>query len=407
MDETTTSSASSVRTLLIADDEQNIRKVLEAIFKKEGYQVFTAENGVRASEVAAREKIDVLITDLIMPDMNGVELLQRVKKQNPALVAIMITAYATIKTCVDAMRFGASDYITKPFDVNEIRAVVNRAVARSQEDAQQGSNGSTKKRAVGTMSNAVSPAMSEIQEIIRRVAAARSTVLIRGESGTGKELVARALHQHSDRSSAPFVAVSCAALSETLLDSELFGHEKNAFTGAATEKKGRFELANGGTLFLDEIGDISLSVQIKLLRVLQQREFERVGGTKTIKVDVRLIAATNADLEALIKEGKFREDLYYRLDVIQIKLPPLRERPQDIPGLVEEFLIRFSSENGRKITSVDPEVLSLFLQYPWPGNVRELENVVERCVVMSDPETESIQTKVLPSVVRDRISWGA
>jgi len=402
MDETS-NRTDSQRTLLIADDEPNIRKVLEAIFKKEGYRVLTAENGVRASELAGKDKIDVLITDLIMPDMNGVELLQRIKKQNPSIVAIMITAYATIKTCVDAMRFGASDYITKPFDVNEIKMVVNRAVARSLEEPASGSTSATKRRGSSMMSQCASPAMNEIQEIISRVAAARSTVLIRGESGTGKELVARALHQQSDRASGPFVAVSCAALSETLLESELFGHEKAAFTGAATEKKGRFELATGGTLFLDEIGDISPSVQVKLLRVLQQREFERVGGVKTIKVDVRLIAATNADLEGLIKEGKFREDLYYRLDVIQIKLPPLRERSEDIELLVEDFLARFNTENGRQITSIDPEVMSLFLSYSWPGNVRELENVVERCVVMSDANATSIVTRVLPAVIRDRV----
>jgi len=402
MDETS-NRTDSQRTLLIADDEPNIRKVLEAIFKKEGYRVLTAENGVRASELAGKDKIDVLITDLIMPDMNGVELLQRIKKQNPSIVAIMITAYATIKTCVDAMRFGASDYITKPFDVNEIKMVVNRAVARSLEEPAGGSTSATKRRGSSMMSQCASPAMNEIQEIISRVAAARSTVLIRGESGTGKELVARALHQQSDRASGPFVAVSCAALSETLLESELFGHEKAAFTGAATEKKGRFELATGGTLFLDEIGDISPSVQVKLLRVLQQREFERVGGVKTIKVDVRLIAATNADLEGLIKEGKFREDLYYRLDVIQIKLPPLRERSEDIELLVEDFLTRFNTENGRQITSIDPEVMSLFLSYSWPGNVRELENVVERCVVMSDANATSIVTRVLPAVIRDRV----
>jgi DNA-binding NtrC family response regulator len=402
MDDTGTRTEPAVKTLLIADDEPNIRKVLEAIFKKEGYRVLTAENGVRASDLAAKEKIDVLITDLIMPDMNGVELLQQVKKQNPSLVAIMITAYATIKTCVDAMRFGASDYITKPFDVNEIRAVVSRAVARSREEGQNGSGGPAKRRATGLMSKAVSPSMTEVQEIVTRVAAARSTVLIRGESGTGKELVARALHQQSDRAAGPFVAVSCAALSETLLESELFGHEKNAFTGAATEKKGRFELANGGTLFLDEIGDISPAVQIKLLRVLQQREFERVGGTRTIKVDVRLIAATNADLETLIKDGKFREDLYYRLDVIQLKLPPLRERTEDIPSLVEEFLARFNTENNRQISGFSPEALSLLLIYPWPGNVRELENVVERCVVMSDPAAAAIDVRVLPSIIRER-----
>jgi DNA-binding NtrC family response regulator len=393
------------RTLLIADDEANIRRVLEAIFKKDGYNVLVAENGLHALELAGKNKIDVLITDLIMPDMNGVELLQKIKERHPQLIAVMITAYATIKTCVDAMRYGAADYITKPFDMNEIRAVVKRAVAKAgeAEETATGSASAPRKRAASSfMTNAESPAMRETLDMVARVAPSRSTVLVRGESGTGKELVARALHQHSDRADGPFIAVSCAALSETLLESELFGHEKNAFTGAVNEKKGRFELAHGGTLFLDEIGDIPAPVQIKLLRVLQQREFERVGGTKTIKVDVRLVAATNADLELLIKESKFREDLYYRLQVIQITLPPLRERTEDIPLLVKEFLKRFNEENGRNIAGVDPDAMSALETYYWPGNVRELENVVERCVVMSSPDATSISFDLLPSIIRER-----
>ena len=392
------------RNLLIADDEQNIRRVLEAIFKKDGYQVFTAENGVKALEIASANTIDVLVTDLIMPDMNGVELLQKIKVKHPGSVAIMITAYATIKTCVDAMRYGAADYITKPFDVGEVRAIVKRCVERSSENQTSGGSSASgaKKRAASAVTEPSSPAMKQIHQMVSRVAASRATVLIRGESGTGKELVARALHQQSDRTSGPFVAISCAALSETLLESELFGHDKNAFTGALAEKKGRFEMAHGGTLFLDEIGDISPSVQIKLLRVLQQREFERVGGTKTIKVDVRLIAATNADLESLIKEGKFREDLYYRLDVIQIVLPPLRNRVEDIPLLVDDFLDKFNKENGRNLTSVSPEAMMALTAYSWPGNVRELENVVERCIVMSDLDSTVLTPAMLPTLIRER-----
>jgi len=397
------------RTLLIADDEANIRRVLEAIFKKDGYNVLVGENGLHALELASNNKIDVLITDLIMPDMNGVELLQKVKERHPDLIAIMITAYATIKTCVDAMRYGATDYITKPFDMNEIRAVLKRAVAKAEEVAEETSAvvqpaaSTAKKRSTGSiMANSDSPAMRETLDMIARVAPSRTTVLIRGESGTGKELVARALHAQSERADGPFIAVSCAALSETLLESELFGHDKNAFTGAVAEKKGRFELAHGGTLFLDEIGDIPAPVQIKLLRVLQQREFERVGGTKTIKVDVRLVAATNADLEQLIKDSKFREDLYYRLQVIQIMLPPLRERTEDIPLLVEYFLHRFNQENGRNVTRMTPEAMHAMESYYWPGNVRELENVVERCVVMSSPEATSIGFELLPSIIRDK-----
>ena len=401
--EVSPSNTPKTKNLLIADDEPNIRRVLQAIFVKDGYEVQVAENGIKALEWASANPVDVLITDLIMPDMNGVELIQKIKQHRPAAVAIVITAYATIKTCVDAMRYGASDYITKPFDMDEIRAVVKRAVSRAAEShaASTGSGKASSKSAPSLLTNAVSPSMLEIADTISRAASSRATVLIRGESGTGKELVARALHEQSERSSGPFIPISCAALSETLLESELFGHEKNAFTGAATEKKGRFELAHGGTLFLDEIGDISGSVQVKLLRVLQQREFERVGGTKSIKVDVRVVAATNADLEKNIKDNKFREDLYYRLQVIQIIMPPLRQRLEDIPLLVSQFLQKFNAENGATVMSFSPEAIMHLLSYPWPGNVRELENVVERCVVMSDPQAKTIGASLLPSVIRD------
>jgi len=402
--DTATHDSAKSKTLLIADDEPNIRRILQAIFIKDGYEVHVAENGVKALEWASTNPVTLLITDLIMPDMNGVELIQKVKQRHPSAVAIVITAYATIKTCVDAMRYGASDYITKPFDMDEIRAVVKRAVLRAAE-AQASATGTAKPGGAGSapslLANAVSPAMQEIMTTISRAAGSRATVLIRGESGTGKELVARALHEQSDRAGGPFVPISCAALSETLLESELFGHEKNAFTGAATEKKGRFELAHGGTLFLDEIGDISGAVQVKLLRVLQQREFERVGGTKTIKVDVRVVAATNSDLEQLIKDNKFREDLYYRLQVIQLTMPPLRKRVEDIPLLVTQFLHKFNGENGTAVETFSSEAMMHLLSYPWPGNVRELENVVERCVVMADPNATVLDAALLPSVIRD------
>ncbi len=401
--ETTAASSPKAKTLLIADDEPNIRRVLQAIFVKDGYEVQVAENGVKALEWASANPVSLLITDLIMPDMNGVELIQKVKQKHPDSVAIVITAYATIKTCVDAMRYGASDYITKPFDMDEIRAVVKRAVARAAEasSASTATKTGSKTATPSILANAVSPAMQEVITTIGRAAASRATVLIRGESGTGKELVARALHEQSDRASGPFVAISCAALSETLLESELFGHEKNAFTGAAAERKGRFELAHGGTLFLDEIGDVSGSVQVKLLRVLQQREFERVGGTKTIKVDVRVVAATNADLEQLLKEGKFREDLYYRLQVIQITMPRLRERVEDIPLLAMLFLHKFNAENDATTEGFSPEAMMYLQSYAWPGNVRELENVVHRCVVMADSRTRIIEADMLPSIIRE------
>ena len=399
--ETAASKTEGVKTLLIADDEPNIRRVLQAIFVKDGYTVHVAENGVKALELAEAYPVNLLITDLIMPDMNGVELIQKIKQRQPAVIAIVITAYATIKTCVDAMRYGASDYITKPFDMDEIRAVVKRAISRAA-DASDAATGKPRAASAKSplFSESLSPAMAEIQKMISRAASSRATVLVRGESGTGKELIARALHERSNRSQAPFIAVSCAALSETLLDSELFGHEKNAFTGALTEKKGRFELASGGTLFLDEIGDITPAVQIKLLRILQQREFERVGGTKTIKVDVRVIAATNADLEQLIKDGTFREDLYYRLQVIQITAPPLRERPEDIALLVDQFLRKFNAENGAAVERFSPEAMMYVTAYPWPGNVRELENIVERCVVMSEPKAKILEAEMLPSIIR-------
>lgn len=399
--------------MLVADDEPSIRRVLEAIFTKDGYRVHIAENGRKALDVAGKEPISVLITDLIMPDMNGVDLLKKVREKRPDVVVIMVTAYGTIKTAVDAIRYGAAEYITKPFDVDEIRAVVARAVQARQNEAvpaaqrpaeargRQGapSRGPSRSDEKQMILGKSAP-MQEVWEVVRRAAASRATVLIRGESGTGKELVARALHQQSDRASGPFVAVSCAALPETLLESELFGHEKNSFTGAVNQRIGRFEMANDGTLFLDEIGDISASVQIKLLRVLQERAFERIGGSQTVKVNVRVVAATNADLEGLSAEGKFRSDLYYRLHVIQITMPPLRDRVEDIPDLAQEFLRRFAVENSRIPMSLAADALAVLERYPWPGNVRELENVMERCVVMSEPDASSVTVDLLPASIR-------
>jgi two-component system, NtrC family, response regulator AtoC len=414
----TTTQSEPEKHLLVADDEPGIRRVLQAVFAKDGYTVHLAENGRKALEIATLQPISVLVTDLIMPDMNGVDLLKKVREKRPEIVAVMITAYGTIKTAVDAMRLGAADYITKPFDVGEIRAIVARAVLRQQEgltaesqatapdrdisDALQvnGAGSSIKLQKLGGMIPGESSAMLEVYETIRRAAASRATVLIRGESGTGKELVARALHQNSDRYSGAFIAISCAALPETLLESELFGHEKNAFTGAVAAKPGRFEMADKGTLFLDEIGDIPTPVQIKLLRVLQERAFERLGGVKTIKVDVRVIAATNADLEKLVADGKFRSDLYYRLHVIQVNLPSLRERPEDIEVLSMGFLKRFAKENGRPVMKIDKAALEILKKYPWPGNVRELENVMERCVVMSDLDSSKLTVDLLPPSVR-------
>lgn len=388
------------RTILIADDEPNIRRVLEATFSKEGFNVLTAQNGKSALDLVASNRIDLLVSDLIMPDMTGVELLRSVKDLQPHCAAIMITAYGTIKTAVDALKLGAYNYITKPFELDEVRAQVKQALAHQalqEENAQLKQQLKTNYRfdnIIGT-----SGKMQELFKVIERAADSRATVLIRGESGSGKELVARALHYNSSRASKPFIAVSCAALPETLLESELFGYEKNAFTGAVAQKPGRFELANQGTLFLDEIAEIPPSLQVKLLRVLQEREFERIGGTKSIKVDVRLVAATNKNLEAAVAAREFREDLYYRLQVIQVFVPPLRERREDIPALVEHFIAKYNQENGRKVQSVSQEALDLLMRYPFPGNVRELENAIERAVVMAEKDATIITTDLLPMTI--------
>ncbi len=389
------------RTVLVADDEPNIRRVLEAMFQKDGFTVLTAENGKRAIEAASSTPIDILVTDLIMPDMTGVDVLRAVKQIQPNCAAIVITAFGTIKTAVEAIRLGAYNYITKPFDVDEVRLLVRKALEH-QKLEEENLQLKPQTKASYKIDNIVgsSPRMQELFKVIERAANSRATVLIRGESGSGKELVARALHFNSSRAPKPFIPVSCAALSENLLESELFGHEKNAFTGAATQKPGRFELANQGTLFLDEVGEIPAPLQVKLLRVLQEREFERVGGTKSIKVDVRLLAATNKDLEKAVKSGEFREDLYYRLQVIQVVVPPLRERREDIPALVEHCLGKFNRENGRAIRSVEKDALDRLTQYDYPGNVRELENAIERAVVMADPGAVALTADLLPPSMR-------
>lgn len=384
-------------TILVADDEPNIRRVFEAMFSKDGHTVLTAENGKRALDIASANQIDVLISDLIMPDMTGVEVLQKVKQLHPQCSAIIVTAYGTIKSAVEAMRYGAYTYLQKPFDMDEVRLVLKGALEHRNLLAENQTLKQQLKTSVKLDNlDCISGKMQEVYKIVERVADSRATVLVRGESGTGKELIARALHFNSPRASKPFIAVSCAALPETLLESELFGHEKNAFTGAVAAKPGRFELANQGTLFLDEIGDIPAQTQIKLLRVLQEWEFERIGGTKSVKVDVRLVAATNKDLEKAVKEEKFRADLYYRLNIISIFLPPLRERPEDIPTLIENFLGKYAKQNGRKITKIDPDMLAKLQAYSWPGNVRELENVVERSVVLSEKDATVLTPDLLP-----------
>lgn len=389
-------------TILIADDEPNIRRVLEALFTRDGHEVITAENGRKALDVlSTNPNVEVLISDLIMPDINGVELLEAARQINPSISVLMITAHGTIKSAVDAMRLGAFDYITKPFDMDEIKVVVKKALERRQL-VEENRDLRQQLRTTYKFDNIIgaSGKMQEIFKMIEKVADSRASVLIRGESGTGKELIARALHYNSCRSQNPFVAVACVALSEQLLESELFGHEKGSFTGAAGQKPGRFEMAHTGTLFLDEIGDIPAPVQMKLLRVLQEREFERVGGIKTIKVDVRLVTATNQNLEKEVEEGRFRGDLYYRLQVVQIFLPPLRERKEDIPLLAEHFIEKYNKENNKDIKYVGPEALEMMLNYRWPGNIRELENVMERAIVLAESNANLITPDLLPISVQ-------
>lgn len=396
----TTTDKTGQLTLLIVEDQAGHRRVLEAHFSK-SYRVLVAEHGERALEIAAQQPIHLAIIDLILPGaMHGLEVLQRMLQMHPNAMAIMITARPTIRTAVQAMKDGAFDYVEKPIDLDELKAKVDRAAEqyRQREEVMRySSQPSDTLDLSGLVGN--SEPMQEVYRMIQKVAASNATVLIRGESGTGKELVAKAIHRNSSRAKGPFIAVSCAALPETLLESELFGHEKNAFTGATASRQGRFELAHRGTLFLDEIGEVSPAIQVKLLRVLQEHEFERLGGTKTIKVDVRLITATNKDLKKMVEQNAFREDLYYRLHVIEIYLPPLRERRDDIPLLVEHFLRRYNEENGRRLQAVTPEAMELLTRYHWPGNVRELENTIERAVVLADPEAEWLTPDLLPSSI--------
>lgn len=385
-------------TILIVDDEQNIRRVLEAAFQKDGYQVLTAAHGHQALKALQEEPVDVMISDVVMPDMNGLELLKKSREYNPDLTVIMMTAYGTIPSAVDAIRIGALDFLTKPLDLDVLKKLVRNGLRDREKPAQ--SKGVKRKAKTSVEFVGKSPSIQEVLQIVERVADARTTVLITGESGTGKELIARMLHEKSSRAGGPFVAVSCAAIPETLLESELFGAVKGAFTGADADRPGRFEMANGGTLFLDEIGDVPPLIQVKLLRVLQEREIERLGSSKTIPVDVRLVTATNRNLEEAVQEGMFRGDLYYRLQVVQIELPALRDRIEDVPLLVDFFLKKYVSENGRNLRTLHPGALEVLQQYQWPGNVRELENAIEHAVVLAPPDADELVAEYLPTQIR-------
>jgi two-component system NtrC family response regulator len=372
-------------TILVVDDEKNYLVVLEELLLEEGYQVVTAGSGQEAVEIVQNTPVDTVLSDIKMPGMSGMDLLDRLKNLDSDLPVILMTAYAEVDQAVSAMKKGALDHIQKPFDNRDVK----RAVARGVEKRSLMKNIRRLETELGaSWENIVgkSKAMERVYAVMKRVADTPTTVLICGESGTGKELIARGLHKASSRSNAPFVSVNCAALPETLLESELFGYEKGAFTGATGLKQGKFEVASGGTLFLDEVGEMSQSVQVKLLRVLQEHEFQRVGGNKDIRVDVRIIAATNKDLKEEVDAGRFRDDLFFRLNVVRIDVPPLRERPSDIPFLVAHFVRKFSAKLGREIQEIDPEIMRSLELYSWPGNVRELENVIERAVVMAKGE---------------------
>ncbi len=385
--------------VLVADDEPNLRRVLAAQLRRHGYEVTTAGDGEEALSVFSERVPDVVISDLRMPRVDGMALLRKVCESYPRVPVIMITAHGTVDTAVEALKAGAFDYITKPFDRDELRTVVDKAAKTSalsqvNADTTPGRPDAGRYGLVGS-----SDAMGEVYAIIERVADTPSTVLITGESGTGKELVARALHEQSSRREKPFIKVNVAAIPTELIESELFGHEKGAFTGAMASKPGRFELADGGTLFLDEIGEIPIKMQVKLLRALQEQEFERVGGIRTTQVDVRVVAATNRDLDEEISAGRFREDLYYRLNVVRVPLPPLRERGQDIPMLAEHFLAHFNQRLGRDVQGFSEEAMRLLQCSPWRGNIRELENVVERCMLFCDGA--EIGADALPPELRD------
>ena len=374
--------------ILIVDDENVQLEMLKGFLVKQGYGVDTAEDGKRGLEKFKRGSFDLILTDLRMPGIDGLQLLKEVKGLNPEVVVVILTAYATVGTAVAAMKEGAYDYLTKPIELDELLLLIQRVgreIGLSQENRELKEQLREKFKVDFIVS--ISRRMEEALNLVKRVAQSPATVLILGESGTGKELIARAIHYSSLRKEKPFVKVNCAALPENLLESELFGHEKGAFTGAVARRVGRFEQADQGTIFLDEIGDLSPALQSKLLRVLQEKEFERVGSSQTIKVDVRVISATNRNLEEAIQKGTFREDLYYRFNVVTITLPPLRERKEDIPPLLEHFLKKYSRENNKAVVSVTKEAKDLLMNYNYPGNIRELENIIERAVVLCRGET--------------------
>jgi two-component system response regulator PilR (NtrC family) len=385
--------------ILVVDDERSMRELLAIVLKREGYEVLLAENGKTAIAMLEREQVDILISDIKMPDVSGVEVLRAAKRVDQDILGIMITAFASTETAVEAMRLGACDYLSKPFDVDLLRMKVREKI----ENRQLRQENVLLKRTLGLthqFANIVgrSEVMLGVFKMIETVARTNSTILLTGESGTGKGLVAQAIHFHSLRRDRPVVAVNCGALPEALLESELFGHMRGSFTGADSNKKGLIEVAERGTVFLDEIGEMSAVMQVKLLRVLQERKFRRVGGLEEMQADIRVIAATNQDLSKLVAEGRFREDLFYRINVIGIHLPPLRDRREDIPLVAEHFLTKYSEQMGKAVTAISREALDVMQKYDWPGNIRELENTIERAVALES--TPTVLPDSLPPVVR-------
>ncbi len=370
-------------TILVVDDEINYLTVMEALLGEAGYEVLTAPSALEALKIAGASDLDLVLTDMKMPKMSGIELLDEFNRLYPDLPVIIMTAYGTVEKAVTAMKKGAFDYILKPFKNEEILITIAKALEHRHLILKNLLLHQELEKKYG-FPNIVgeSRVMQEILALVKRVAQSRATILVTGESGTGKELIARAIHQCSARAAKSFISVNCAALTETLLESELFGHERGAFTHAVAMRKGRFELADGGTLFLDEVAEMSQALQVKLLRVLQEMEFERVGGTRTIKVDVRVVAASNQDLKEEVEAGRFREDLFYRLNVVHLHLPPLRQRQEDTPLLAAHFINKYVQQNLRGKTRITPEALKVLIHYSWPGNVRELENVMERAVIL-------------------------
>jgi DNA-binding NtrC family response regulator len=372
-------------TILIVEDEAKMRRLLELNLGEDGFDTRSAADAEAGLNLLQNEPVDLVLTDLKLPGMGGLEFLHAVKRANAALPVIVMTAFGSVETAVEAMKAGASDYVLKPFSLAEMRMVVHKELdVRRLRDENRSLREQLGKRYEYPNIIARSPKMQEVLATVERVAATNSTVLIGGESGVGKDLIAHLIHQRSRRSGGPFIKINSTAIPENLLESELFGYEKGAFTGATTSKPGKFELADKGTLFLDEIGDVPAATQVKLLRVLQERSFERLGGTRTLKVDVRLVAATNRDLRAALEEGTFRQDLYYRLNVVPIDIPPLRDHKEDIPDLVNLFVERFAREAGKDIGGVSPDALAALMAFHWPGNVRELENIIERGVALSN-----------------------